>query len=113
MSLRLGAAIPLTGRYAVQGRQLRAGLEHWADRARARLRLEDDESEPGRALDWYGRLLDRCDVVLGPYGSDCVRAVARAGFAAPLWNHGGAADDVQELPGVVSVPSPASRYLVA
>src|SRR5581483_10058110 len=28
-------------------------------------------------------------------------------------NHGGAADDVQRLPGVVSLPSPASRYLVA
>jgi hypothetical protein len=30
-----------------------------------------------------------------------------------VWNHGAAADDVQRLPGVVSVPSPASRYLVA
>ncbi|MGH2891812.1 MAG: hypothetical protein ACRDPM_00895, partial [Solirubrobacteraceae bacterium] len=32
---------------------------------------------------------------------------------AVVWNHGAAADDVQRLPGVVSVPSPASRYLVA
>jgi hypothetical protein len=30
-----------------------------------------------------------------------------------VWNHGAASDDVQQLPGVVSVPSPASRYLVA
>lgn len=30
-----------------------------------------------------------------------------------MWNHGAAADDVQRLPGVVSLPSPASRYLVA
>ena len=30
-----------------------------------------------------------------------------------VWNHGGAPDDVQRLHGVVSVCSPASRYLVA
>ena len=30
-----------------------------------------------------------------------------------VWNHGAAANDVQEMPGVVSVPSPASRYLLA
>jgi hypothetical protein len=49
--------------------------------------------------------------VLGPYGSDSTRAVARDGHA--VWNHGAAADDVQRLPGVASVPSPASGYLVA
>src|ERR1039457_5145951 len=27
-----------------------------------------------------------------------------------LWNHGGSADETQRLPGVVSVPAPASRY---
>ncbi len=54
-----------------------------------------------------------CRFVLGPYGSDSTRAVARAGLHAALWNHGGAADDVQRLPGVISVPSPASGYLVA
>lgn len=51
--------------------------------------------------------------MLGPYGSDSTRAVARARAGRVVWNHGAAADDVQRLPGVVSVPSPASRYLVA
>jgi len=53
--------------------------------------------------------------VLGPYGSDSTRAVAkaRARAEAVVWNHGAAADDVQRLPGVVSVSSPAGRYLVA
>ena len=51
--------------------------------------------------------------MLGPYGGDCMRAVARAAGGAAVWNHGAAADDVQRLPGVVSVCSPASRYLVA
>jgi ABC-type branched-subunit amino acid transport system substrate-binding protein len=64
-------------------------------------------------------LLERgCRFVLGPYGSDSTRAAAKAvaGWSGPngvVWNHGGAADDVQHLPGVVSVPSPASKYLVA
>ena len=53
--------------------------------------------------------------MLGPYGSDSTRAVAkaRARAEAVVWNHGAAADDVQRLPGVVSVSSPAGRYLVA
>src|SRR5262249_17967469 len=49
----------------------------------------------------------------GPYGSDTTRAVARAGGGRVVWNHGAAADDVQQLPGVVSVATPASGYLVA
>jgi ABC-type branched-subunit amino acid transport system substrate-binding protein len=111
--MTVGAPVPLTGRYAAQGAQVRAGLELWARFAGAALAIEDDGSRPERAVAAYSTLLDRCELVLGPYGSDSVRAVARSGFAPPLWNHGGAADDVQMVPGVVSVPSPASRYLVA
>lgn len=54
-----------------------------------------------------------CELVLGPYGSDTTRAVARLRAGAVVWNHGAAADDVQRMPGVVSVSTPASRYLVA
>jgi hypothetical protein len=39
--------------------------------------------------------------------------VARARGGRVVWNHGAAADDVQQLPGVVSVATPASGYLVA
>ena len=106
--------MPATGRYAVQGAQVRAGLELWASRAGARLVLEDDRSQPSRAARLHPELVERgCRFVLGPYGSDSARAVAAARPGAVVWNHGAAADDVQRLPGVVSVPSPASRYLVA
>jgi ABC-type branched-subunit amino acid transport system substrate-binding protein len=91
---------------------LRAGLEQWALRTGARLVLLDDGSSPERAAGAHAELVERgLRIVLGPYGSDCVRAAAKTG--APVWNHGGAADDVQRLPRVVSVPTPASRYLVA
>ena len=104
----------MSGRYALQGVQLRAGVELWAARAGARLLIEDDRSSPQCAVEVHARLVARgCAFVLGPYGGDCTRAVARAAGGAVVWNHGGAADDVQRLPGVVSVCSPASRYLVA
>ncbi len=92
---------------------MRAGLELWARRAGARLLLEDDESTPALAARLHAELLARgCRFVLGPYGSDSTRAVAE-GLPGVVWNHGAAADDVQRLPGVVSLASPASRYLVA
>ena len=92
---------------------MRAGLELWAARSGARLILEDDSSRPEEAVRLYGLLRRRGRLVFGPYGSDSTRAVARAGFPGVVWNHGAAADDVHRLPGVVSVPSPASRYLEA
>ncbi len=113
-SAPVGALVPATGRYAAQGAQLRAGLELWASRTGMRLVVEDDRSRPEQAARLHARLVERgCHFVLGPYGSDSARAVAAARPSAVVWNHGAAADDVQRLPGVVSVVSPASRYLVA
>jgi ABC-type branched-subunit amino acid transport system substrate-binding protein len=106
--------VPLTGRYAAQGAQVRAGLELWGGRAGVRVAIEDDGSDPERAVAVHAAFVRRgCRIVLGPYGGDCVRAVAGALGGSVVWNHGAAADDVQRLPGVVSVPTPASRYLVA
>ena len=92
---------------------MRLGLELWAARAGIRLVLADDRSEPARAARLHTELRARCRFVLGPYGSDSTRAVALAAAGRVVWNHGAAADDVQRLPGVVSVPSPASGYLAA
>ena len=92
---------------------MRLGLELWAAGTGARLSLADDRSEPERAARLHEELRARCRFVLGPYGSDSTRAVALASAGRVVWNHGAAADDVQRLPGVVSVPSPASGYLTA
>ena len=109
-----GAPVALSGRYAVQGAAVRAGLELWARWAGVALVVLDDGSEPSGSVRATRQLIARgCRIVLGPYGSDCVRAVARERAGAVVWNHGGAADDVQRLPGVVSVSAPSSRYLVA
>lgn len=93
---------------------MRTGLELWASRAGVRVDVVDDGSKPERAVRIHDELMARgCRFVLGPYGSDCTRKVAEARAGSVVWNHGAAADDVQRLPGVVSVATPASRYLVA
>jgi Periplasmic binding protein len=110
----VAAPAPLTGRYAVQGAQMRAGLELWARHAGVRVEVVDDESKPEQAARIHEELAARgCRFVLGPYGSDSTRQVAEARAGLVVWNHGAAADDVQRLPGVVSVATPASRYLLA
>jgi ABC-type branched-subunit amino acid transport system substrate-binding protein len=93
---------------------MRAGLELWARETGRELVALDDESRAQVAARVHEQLVEQgCNPVLGPYGSDTTRAVARARAGLIVWNHGAAADDVQQLPGVVSVATPASRYLVA
>lgn len=57
--------------------------------------------------------MGRAGLLIAPYGSDLVAEAA--GWAASkgrvLWNHDGNADDVQRLPGLVSIGSLASFYL--
>ncbi len=111
--LTVGAPVSLSGRYAVQGSSVREGLEAWARDHGTEVVTRDDESSAGAAVVIHRQLSSECDVVLGPYGSDLTRAVAREAGGSVVWNHGAAADDVQRFPGVVSVPSRASLYLVA
>jgi Periplasmic binding protein len=89
-----------------------AGLELLARDSGRPLVTLDDESDAQVATRIHDRLVEQgCNPVLGPYGSDTTRAVARTRGGHVVWNHGAAADDVQQLPGVVSVATPASRYL--
>ena len=93
---------------------MRAGVELWARDTGRELVVLDDESRAQVAAFVHKQLVELdCNPVLGPYGSDTTRGVALDRAGQVVWNHGAAADDVQRLPGVVSVPSPASRYLVA
>ena len=93
MTLRAVAALALSGRYAVMGRQAAAGLRAWADARGAALRVEDDRSEPRASARLLASLAGGADIVFGPYGSGPARAVARAMAGRPevVWNHGGAA----------------------
>jgi hypothetical protein len=93
---------------------MRAGLELWARDTGRELIVRNDDSRAQVAAFVHEQLVELgCNPVLGPYGSDTTRAVASSRAGRIVWNHGAAADDVQRLSGVVSVPTPASRYLVA
>ena len=120
----VAGVLSLSGRYASLGRLAAAGVHQAVEDVR-RVRcgdryvvpelvvLDDGSTRAGvrRGLD----ALIEADLVVGPYGSDLVREAGAwaAARGRLLWNHGGSADDVERLPGVVSVASPASRYLAA
>jgi branched-chain amino acid transport system substrate-binding protein len=120
----VGASLSLSGRFQRLGEQARDGLALWADYARVsgdgvapQVLVLDDESRASIARDHVRRLLTqhRVDVLVGPYSSGLVRAVAPIAGAAgkALWNHGGTSDTIVAEGGqhVVSVASPASDYL--
>lgn len=106
------ATLGLTGPFARQGAQAAAGLELWAQDAGVRLTVVDDRGSRPLAVQAYADWVDRgVDLLLGPYGSGLVRAVAPVvcGAGRLLWNHGGSADDLAR-PGLASLPAPASTY---
>lgn len=114
-SLRIGACLSLTGRYAMFGWQAAHGLHSWAglDGA-ADVVVVDDHSEPGRVASALRELANGCDLLLGPYSTQLMRAANHVvgDLDKLLWNHGGSGDDVETaVPGhVVSVLAPTSRY---
>jgi hypothetical protein len=113
--LRLGTCLSLTGRYSQFGVQAADGLETWRVLdGDAEIVIDDDGSDAARVRSCLRDLAGRCDVLLGPYSTQLMRAASQV---APdldrlVWNHGGSGDDVEAAaPGhVVSVLSPTSRY---
>jgi len=107
--------LSLTGPYERQGVDAAEGVRLWADDAGVRLTLVDDNGKRDAAVQayaaWTANDHGGVDLLLGPYSSGLVRAVAplvsEAGML--LWNHGGSADDLAR-PGVVSLLAPASSY---
>jgi ABC-type branched-subunit amino acid transport system substrate-binding protein len=113
--VRAGACLSLTGRFARFGTQAARGLEAWRslDHA-AELVIADDESSPRILEGALPGIAQRCDVLLGPYSTQLMRAAGRlaADDGWLVWNHGGSGDDVEGAhPGhVVSVLTPTTRY---
>lgn len=123
----VGAAVSLSGGNTRQGRMAAAGLVQAVEDARRAggvalgpgrivpdLALLDDGGT-GEGLRHALDVLGKADLVMGPYGSGLTGEAAdwAAGRGRVLWNHGGSADSVETMPGVVSVASPTSRYLAA
>lgn len=113
--MRLGACLSLTGRYARFGTQAGRALRLWS-RGEPDLELVvlDDTSTPDRVAPTLHELAARCDLVLGPYSTQLMRAANRVAPLLPtlVWNHGGSGDDVESTcPGrVISLLTPTSGY---
>jgi branched-chain amino acid transport system substrate-binding protein len=103
--------LSLTGEYERQGTEAAEGVRLWAQEAGIRLILADDQGSKSMAVDTYAGWIDGVDLLLGPYASGLVRAVAPLMRDAEriLWNHGGSADDLAQ-PGIACLPAPASTY---
>ncbi len=113
--LRIGACLSLSGRFARFGRQAARGLEAWQSLdGQADLLIEDDRSDRHALEMVLPGVAARCDILLGPYSTQLMRAAGRvaAESGRVLWNQGGSGDDVEEAhPGhIVSVLTPTSRY---
>ncbi len=127
----VGMSASLTGRYARFGRQALAGVQAWvadvnetggvrpgpdAPAVPFVLHFYDDASRATDAARATHRLIveDGVELLMGPYSSALTRAAADAAatHGVPLWNHGGAADDLYEAGNdwIIGVLSPASRY---
>ena len=103
--------LSLTGRYQRQGTHAADGIRLWAEAAGVRLTIVDDRGSGQVAIDAYGSWLDTVDLLIGPYASGLVRAIAPLvrETGRVLWNHGGSADDLAQ-PGIATLPAPASSY---
>lgn len=131
--IKVGAALSLSGGFALQGRQAACGLRLWAEdlatagglavrdrdgRLPVELIVYDDESRMGLAAARVEKLIteDRVDLLIGPYSSALTLAVAPVAerHRKVLWNHGGASDAIarHNFRFVVTLASPASRYFV-
>lgn len=114
-TLRIGAVLALTGRFARFGTQAAAGLRAWRELGGgAEIEIVDDGSSPDRVGPALDDLAGRCDLLLGPYGTSTARAAAHWAREHDrlVWNHGGAGRDLQAAaPGrFVSLLTPTGRY---
>jgi branched-chain amino acid transport system substrate-binding protein len=131
--IKVGIALSLSGRFAVQGNQAHHGLLLWVEdvnntgglfvrerggKELVELVLHDDESRREPALARVEELIvkDRADILIGPYSSALTLAVAPVveRYRKVMWNHGGSSDAIfrGSFRFTVSIPSPARRYFV-
>jgi ABC-type branched-subunit amino acid transport system substrate-binding protein len=107
--------LSLTGRFARFGEQAGQGLRAWAElNPGVELLVEDDSGAVDKVRTGVRDLVQRCDILLGPYSTVLARAAGEtaAESGALLWNHGGSGDDVQDAHQghVLSVLTPTSSY---
>ena len=93
--------IRATGRQAARGTESVASLDGAAD-----LVIEDDRATGKRSRRSCPDVAARCDLLLGPYSTQLMRAAGRLAAESDglIWNHGGSGDDVEARTPATSFP---------
>lgn len=111
-SLRAGACLSLSGKFAPFGRQAANGLKLWADHAGAELTVLDDQSERGVLIERLPGLASQVDLLFGPYSTKLIHPAIQiaGGTGRLLFNHGGSGGTLNAPGRVVNMLTPARRY---
>lgn len=120
--MSFSAAIPLSlsGEFSALGNKALEGVQLWKLYASSlsgcpvELTVEDDESSERKA----GEITEKfcadktVDAVFGPYSSRLTLAAAKAARKSgkTLWNHGGASNETDKYPNIISAITPAGGY---
>lgn len=133
LTIRVGIAISLTGKYSSQGAQSLQGLSLWVEdvnrdggiwvsQLSSKLPIElfcyDDGSKKQICLRLIEKLIaeDKIDILIGPYSSWLTEAACPIAerHKKVLWNHGGSCDRIflQGFKYVVGLATPASKYFI-
>ena len=124
--IRIGTTQSLSGPLQDFGINQLRGLQMWVGDVNARGELlgrpvvlvhYDDESNPGRSVELYRKLIveDKVDLLIGPYSSDITLAASQVAeeHNMPMLTLGASADEIwaQGYENIVGLDTPSTRYM--
>ena len=124
--IRIGTTQSLSGPLEDFGTNQLRGLQMWVGDVNARGQLlgrpvvlvhYDDESNPGRSVELYRKLIveDKVDLLIGPYSSDITLAASQVAeeHNMPMLTLGASADEIwaQGYENIVGLDTPSTRYM--
>jgi branched-chain amino acid transport system substrate-binding protein len=124
--IRIGTTQSLSGPLEDFGTNQLRGLQMWVGDVNARGELlgrpvvlvhYDDESNPGRSVELYRKLIveDKVDLLIGPYSSDITLAASQVAeeHNMPMLTLGASADEIwaQGYENIVGLDTPSTRYM--
>jgi branched-chain amino acid transport system substrate-binding protein len=124
--IRIGTTQSLSGPLEEFGTNQLRGLQMWVGDVNARGELlgrpvvlvhYDDESNPGRSVELYRKLIveDKVDLLIGPYSSDITLAASQVAeeHNMPMLTLGASADEIwaQGYENIVGLDTPSTRYM--
>lgn len=124
--IRIGTTQSLSGPLQDFGTNQLRGLQMWVGDVNARGQLlgrpvvlvhYDDESNPGRSVELYRKLIveDKVDLLIGPYSSDITLAASQVAeeHNMPMLTLGASADEIwaQGYENIVGLDTPSTRYM--